>query len=597
MKKRVISLIIVITLAISCLTLFSAADISIGTETAGVITAELQTAMNAATATEKIPVSIWTTEIDTDIVEEVVWAKVGINRDMIRDMVDEGRIAEITQEQVDSYIGAERRIYAQMQTQAHQTFVEDYAFLKTASTAENSYLCSYAPMIYVELTKSQIQTLSLDSEVNTMYYAPDVEAAAEMETSLPTVKADYVRDEAFSGEGISIGILEYEGVPDKDNDTIGTNIKETFPANQTPSTHATLVAQILVSNHTTYTGIVPDAELYCASYTDNDWSSFHAGVEWLLRKNVHVINMSGRVDAITGRYSHYERWVDHIAHNHSVHFVKSAGNTANLVTHPGLAYNIITVGAINDKNTSETSDDEIASFSSYNEVSNNDGTSPPNKPDVVAPGENITTPLTTTSGTSLSAPHVTGIVTQLIQQYPALATLQDLMKAILTAAVSHDVHNYTSYQTTAFEKYGAGVVDAKACTEISSRGTFASSSFASTSTTPKTFTFTATQSDNEISVSLAWLKSVWFASGTSHEDTSTPETIAPLANLDLTIIDPDGNELPMCQYENYDANTNLVVIKFDPAVYGYGTYTVKVTIHESTGKRTYFGVAWWADRE
>ena len=69
-----------------------------------------------------------------------------------------------------------------------------------------------------------------------------------------------------------------------------------------------------------------------------------------------------------------------------------------------------------------------------------------------------------------------------------------------------------------------------------------------------------------------------------------------MANLDLIIIRPNGTELPMCQYENYDLNTNLVIIEFDPEVYGYGTYTVKVKIHDSTGKATYFGLAWWADR-
>lgn len=612
MKKRVISLTIVITLAISCLTLFSAADIATETEELGVITAELQAVMRGATATEKIPVSIWTTEIDTDIVEEVVLTKAGINRDIIREMVEAGRIAEITQEQVDEYIAAERRIYAQMQAQNHKAFVEDYAFLKKASTAENAYLCSYAPMICVELTKSQIQTLSLDSEVDTMYYAPRVELKEQMSTSLSTIHADYVRVTGnFTGAGVKIGILEL-GVPDDTDYPLNGVLVDTYPDNAIYSEHAQAVAEIIASNKSPLIGIVPDADLYCAAGTNA--LDFFTSTEWLLSKGVSVINCSVVIDAEPGFYEVHDRWTDHIAHNHSVHFVVAAGNNAGdmivgSINSPGLAYNAITVGNLDNNGTTTESDDEIYITSSYAEWPDTvDGIyqKAPNKPDVVAPGVHIRTssfpdgqfePGSLVTGTSFAAAHVTGVVAQLIDQYPALATLQDLVKAMLTAAISHDVHSYTSYQVGAFEKYGAGVVDAKACTDISLRGTFASSSFSSTSTTPKTFTFTATSADNEIRVSLAWLKSVWFASGTSHNTTSTPETHVPLANLDLTIIDPNGNELSMCQYENYDANTNLVVLKFDPDVYGYGTYTVKVTIHESTGKRTYFGVAWWADRE
>ncbi len=471
--------------------------------------------MRGATATEKIPVSIWTTEIDTDIVEEVVLTKADINRDIIREMVEAGRIAEITQEQVDEYIAAERRIYAQMQAQNHKAFVEDYAFLKKASTAENAYLCSYAPMICVELTKSQIQTLSLDSEVSTMYYAPVAELVDEMDISLPTVTSDYVRDEAFSGAGIRIGMVE-SGIPD---DTY-VSISDVFPTNASPTEHATAVAEIMVSNGT-LEGIVPDATLYCATYDDE--SNFFEAVDWLLGKNIHVINMSARIpDVGYGSYTQYDRWVDHIAHNHSVHFVKSAGNwnlssnSQYYVTVPGLAYNAITVGAVDDKNTSALSDDEKAYYSCYNEsydASDTDSINPPNKPDIVAPGTSIRTnsfPNATfgdgsdVSGTSFAAPHVTGIVAQLIQQYPALATLQDLMKAMLTAAVDHPTLQFISNNETSFEIYGAGVVNAEACTEISYRGTFASSSFSSTqSDTYKTFTFNVTNADKEIRVSLA----------------------------------------------------------------------------------------------
>lgn len=609
MRKRLFALLAIIILAVSCLSVLPVADTGISEGNAGVITTDLQTVMNSATSTQLIPVCIWTTEIDSDEVEQLAYEEAGINRDIIRDMVDQGRIEEITLEDVDAYIDAERRIYAELQLLEQQEFTAQYSFLQTAVTRENAYVCSYAPMICVELTSAQIQTLAGNADVNTIYYSPEVEVVDEMNISLPTVSADYVRDEAFSGDGIKIGMVEggmplaTAEIPFTNDDGVNQVILDPNSAYRTE--HATAVAEIMLSNGT-LKGIVPDATLYCSSIVS---VGMFSAIEWLLSNNVHVINMSAEFydeDRVYGEYTVYERWADHIAHNHSVHFVKSAGNyhginNPNLrVTHPGLAYNVITVGAIDDKNTSNLTDDEIAYYSCYNEsydTSDTDYIIPPNKPDIVAPGENITTSSGTVSGTSFSAPHVTGVVAQLIQQYPALATLQDLMKAILTAAVSHDTLQFETTNTL-YSKYGAGVVNAAACTEISYRGTFGSSSFSSTEANIcKTYTFEVTSADTEIRVSLAWLRSVWFSSSSSHFTTSTPETCASIADLDLAIITPDGTELLKNGMANDDDNTNVVIIQFDPQTYGTGTYTVEVWIRASTGKKTYFGLAWWADRE
>jgi subtilisin family serine protease len=365
--------------------------------------------------------------------------------------------------------------------------------------------------------------------------------------------------------------------------------------------HATAVAEIMISDSNNYPGIVPNAKLYSVGLSK---VGFYQAVEWLLQSGTHVINMSARLST-TGEYSASDKWVDHIAHNHSVHFVKSAGNSGDKVSSPGLAYNAITVGAINDGNTIEWDNDVAYTYTAFNEVISS-GITPANKPDVMAPGVLIKTASFPTAyfsdgyavtGTSFAAPHVTGVVAQLIQQYPSLAVLQDLMKAMLTAAVRHDIFRYTSAQTIGFEKYGAGVIDARACSEISYRGTFVSSAFtAAQNNIPKTYTFNVTSADNRIRVSLAWLKSIWFSSAPPHPSDAVPSTNAPIANLDLAIIDPNGNELPLNAFINYDSNTNLAIIEFDPDVYGIGTYTVEVWIRNSTGAPTYFGLAWWANR-
>lgn len=606
MKKKIISLAVVVLLAVSYLTILAVANTGIEPENS-VITAELQSVMDSATATAKIPVSIWTTEVDTAVVEEIALAKSGYNKESIRALVDQGKIDTVTLEDIDKYIAAERRIYAQLQQQAHQAFVEDYAFLKTASTAEGAYMCSYAPMMIVELTTSQIETLAKASYVNTMYYSPDLEVETEMDVSLPTIWADYTRDTGdFDGTGVKIGMVE-GGVPLISNVALQNSNIITDPQDSTTLIssfdteddynnavrHATIVAQIMVSTsgYAIRKGVVPNAELYAAATRGRN-GGFYAAVEHLLQQGVVVINMSAGFDYNVGQYTVYDWWVDHIANNHSVHFVKSAGNNSGNITPPGLAYNAITVGSLDDKNTSDWSDDELASSSSFSEVIAN-GHTPPNKPDLVAPGENITTESYLASGTSCAAPHVTGVVAQLIQQMPALATLQDLMKAILTASISHSEHQYdsTSANATNFDKYGAGVINAQDCTYTNYRGTFASSYFSpSQSNTYKEYTFNATSADTKIRVSLAWIKNVLHSSS---DHSGQPNLIRNLADLDLVVIAPDGTEIPLTDEANSQRMTNLVIMQFNPAIYGYGTYKIRVYIKDSTGANTYFGLAWW----
>ena len=111
---------------------------------------------------------------------------------------------------------------------------------------------------------------------------------------------------------------------------------------------------------------------------------------------------------------------DTIYHDAAVDFydiviVNAAGNDGDCIGYettispPADAYNIISVGSITDKGTTDRSDDDISWFSSYGPTL--DGRK---KPDIVAPGSNIrsanhnTSGFIEYSGTSMATPHVAG---------------------------------------------------------------------------------------------------------------------------------------------------------------------------------------------
>ncbi len=588
-------MLLVLALCASYLTLFSGADSSLTAESS-VISSELQAVMAATSATEKIPVSIWTNEIDSEAVEAFALDKTGLNRDKIREMVSDGKEASLTSEAIDEYIAAEREIYKRLQTSAHQAFAKEYAFLQTAIGQKGAYVCSYAPMMIVEVTAEQVEVLAANSSVVSLEYAEETEMVSELDIATNVTKAAYTRDTSgyeLTGKGVKIGMIE-SGLPDIENfscfdDGDAETNHVTLITNGSTSTteHATAVASIIISQeNSAFRGLAPDAELYCVGLSGG--ISFYSGVEQLLDVGVNVINMSAGGATSPGTE---DRWVDHLAINHSVHFVKSAGNTGNAVTSPGYAYNIFTVGNLDDRNTAELSDDILSIYTAYNEPVLEDYI-PTNKPELVAPGTKITVapyPTEEKTGTSFAAPHVTGIIAQLLEDRPSLKVLQDTMKAILTAAVSHPVHRYDMSDAN-YERYGAGVVNAKEAEYVIRYARYRNSYFSASTDTPapKTYTFTVSDSDEIIRVSLAWLK---YNKLSMEAHTGTPDVIEPLTNLNLTVITPNNTRITVPTGES--VNNNLEIIELDPDVYGTGTYTIEVSVVGSVTRKTYFSVAWW----
>lgn len=484
-------------------------------------------------------------------------------------------------------IEAERKLSEQHYSELNIEYADKYL-----SSEDVIYVSKYSPVILANLTYEEVKDLakSPDTDIIDCY---DSTCEAEMNVSIPVMRANEVQSYfgtyGFTGSGIKIGQAE-PSVPDVTSAQL-SSISSRIYRNSTTyiDNHATMVASIMVGQATSSlpAGVAPGATLYSASTSAaGGWMQ---AIEWLLSQGVNVINASMAFGG--DGYNNYgttAQWVDHIAINHSVHFVKSAGNSGSTgVTSGGMSYNGFAIGNIDDKNTTSLSDDILRSTSSYSTSSSSTAAF---KPDLCAPGTNITTSVGSNSGTSFAAPHTAATIALLCQEKPQLLTLQDAVKAILTASVNpNSPYKYcpssrvTSPTGNCYTQFGAGLLDSYRATWITMNTRYNESSLSS-SQTSKTFYMNVTSSDTHMRVSLAYLK---YNSITSSSHTSNPSIQYTMPNLNLYIYDPSGNLVASSTTTN-----NVEIAEFVPKT--YGTYSIKVekASSPSTSATTYFGISW-----
>ena len=612
-RTRKMSIIVLAVVLAVCMSVPVNADLTASNKINATIDAHLQTLLSKTDAEKRIPVDIWLYETETvEKREQKIYLEIGLNRAQI---VFDTK-GTICSEAIDEYIETERSVYAEERAEQYEKLRAEYwnvqALQETRNMETRLFYSQYAPMISAELTPAEIKLLARDNRVQTICYSPNVVMEDESTVSIPLIGADYTRDTlGYDGSDIKIGMIE-SSLPDANAWFFSSNTIYCDPNVDgvgDAQWHANTVAAIMVGNSIPingvyYGGIVPDATLYATRYDGAiddygvvDWRS---RIEWLLSQGVHVINMSAALSLqgaeSSGSYGSNERWIDHIVYSHYVHFVKSAGNNGYYVTSPGLAYNIITVGAINDNNTLQHADDTRCDIeteegmpvqSSYMEQP---GVT--NKPDIMAPGTHIYTlayenGISADTGTSFAAPHVTATVAQICGFIPSLKVMQPVVKAVLTASVSHSEHAYnTGVMGEGYDQFGAGVVNSKAAFETlyayrMMGGTFPVQCEANTG---KTYTFTASIGQR-VRVSLTWEKYAYLPDTVPHA-VCEPST-SDIVDLDLYIYDPDG--VSVGNWSTDDNNTEIADFVTTKA----GTYTIVACVRESPHYDVLIGVAWW----
>lgn len=257
----------------------------------------------------------------------------------------------------------------------------------------------------------------------------------------------------YDGSGINIGVLEaadggIDGLPDP---TLLSNLNITKRTNSKEiSEHATAVTQCI-------SWLAPNALYYCSSVISNDRINSMTPIQWMIDNKVNVMNMSlGIYDSyLTGNYfSEITRFYDKLVIDNFLCIVVAAGNDTTSLRSPGICNNVISVGATNFEC------DDKAYFSSY--------VAPYSiaKPNIMAPGENIFFDDNISlgnkkysSGTSFSAPIVTGAIAQLMQKRNILKIYPEAVQAVLyNTANSNMLKSYSSY--AGFDtRNGSGMLD------------------------------------------------------------------------------------------------------------------------------------------
>lgn len=287
--------------------------------------------------------------------------------------------------------------------------------------------------------------------------------------------------------------------------------------------------------------------------------------------------------------------------------VASAGNLAATPGYDAVqvrGYNILAVGASDDANTTTTSDDTIASFSSWRNPAT--AHSDYEVPHLVAPGVNVSSMTLTDSGTSASSAIVMGAAILAAQQDPQYVSWPEMLRASVLAASTKPVDGVrtTSLGTGLDMKKGAGLLNANALVRIANPSNYVAPGASPTLVGhyARSYNFTGDFDGNGVSYHSFAMR---LPSGTyllprfrvviafdSSNEYCNPTTgggcygDALDGDLDLVVTDSNGNVV--CYSASYDSSWEICDFPAVPAV----TYTARFAKAATPQPGTYLGIAW-----
>ncbi len=324
--------------------------------------------------------------------------------------------------------------------------------------------------VALNMNMGEIDRLSRDPNIE--YISYDSKVFALLDIANASIGGNFPREIGLTGEGVTVAVIDTGVAPHNDlirpkNRIIG--FKDFVGDKTNPyddNGHGTHVAGIIASNgyssNRKYMGIAPNANILAVKALDDagsgNTSDIVSAIDWVVKTkdqyNTKILNLSLGSPANNPLNSDpLVRAVD-AATRAGLIVIVAAGNSgpsAKTILSPGNSSNVITVGAVDDKRTSDPSDDTIANFSSRGPTK--EGL---RKPDVVAPGVSIMSlsnkssdGYVTSSGTSMATPLVSGSAALLLGRHKNLTPSQ--VKSMFMGSCT-DLKDKQ-------ENQGAGIID------------------------------------------------------------------------------------------------------------------------------------------
>ena len=418
-----------------------------------------------------LPVAIWVAGDAKVRTQEEVFAELAAQYPEVAAAIERGRKPF----EVDDPALAEeiRREYRRMRAEDTAVRIEPLVdHLGRRGFAVRMY--GAMPSVSGILPKKVIEELAERDDVGLIYLIEE-QGSVSTDTAAPTDRVPAVWQKGFDGSGTRIAILEAGNI---DGNVGCLDIVATRPGQLwlSPPWHKTWVASIAACDDDTYTGVAHGAQIVDAGFDETGWpggASQEDAVEalrWAIQdEDANAVNLSYKWE-IDNNLNWTDRAFDYWARAEWVVIAKTSDNNddgSGRIGSPGKAWNVITVGGSDDKQTSTWSDDEIWGNSSYiNPVGVHR-----EKPEGVAPAVSITAigpgnVSRTGTGTSAAAPQVAGLAALLIDRKSDLELWPEAIKAIIMASAVHNVHGSSDIPTGQELRDGAGSIDAALADEI-----------------------------------------------------------------------------------------------------------------------------------
>lgn len=335
------------------------------------------------------------------------------------------------------------------------------------------------------LTASSIEKLMNENcHIKKIYY--DREVTALLDVASPSIHAQQLNEQGLTGTDVNIAIVDTGIHPHQDLTQPTDRIiafKDLINNKMNPyddNGHGTHCAGDAAGNgfssNGSYRGPAPEAGVIGVKVLNQrgsgSLSTIVAGIQWCIdhkeEYQIDVISLSLGAAADESNCNDPLVQIVEKAWESGMVVCVAAGNSGpdqRTIGTPGISSKVVTVGAIDDRNTDDRADEVIASFSSRGPACGEES-----KPDLLAPGVNIISLRApgsyldkvsksgrvednyfSLSGTSMATPICAGVAALVLQAYPEY-TPDQVKQQLLQGAVDRGLPAYVQ---------GAGYLDAQ----------------------------------------------------------------------------------------------------------------------------------------